>query len=71
MGAAQDLLDERERSFAAAADAERLAAELAETQKQAVDSQRTLQAVRACVSHVFDCDVQICTTGARMIWFLC
>ena len=43
----QDLLNERERSFAAAEDAERLQAELAETQRRAADTERTLQAVRA------------------------
>ena len=43
----QDLLNERERSFAAAEDADRLQAELAETQRRAADTERTLQAVRA------------------------
>ena len=43
----QDLLNERERGFAAAADADRVQAELAETQRRAADTERTLQAVRA------------------------
>lgn len=43
----QDLLNERERTFAAAEDADRLQAELAETQRRAADTERTLQAVRA------------------------